>query len=422
MKRLHPAWIVAGCTFFALLVAAAIRSTPGVLIVPLEAEFHWSRATISFAVAVNILLYGLLGPFAVALLERFGMRRTVGSALALLAVGVGLTPLMTQSWQLVGLWGVLVGCGSGVVAMVLASTVASRWFVQKRGLVTGVLMASTATGQLLFLPVLAYLAETVGWRAVSLTVATAAALMIIPVSAFMWDRPSDRGVPPYGGTTIVNRVAPTVNPVRRAMGALSTGLASRDFWLLGGSFFVCGASTNGLIGTHLIPACVDQGIPEVTGAGLLAAMGIFVMVGTTLSGWLSDKWDNRMLLAWYYGLRGLSLIFLPFALESGTVGYVGLGVFAVFYGLDWIATVPPTVRLAARCFGEENAPIMFGWIAAAHQLGAASAAWLAGVARVGTGSYLVAFITAGALCMVASVLVAFIGRGAEGGVTRPAAA
>ena len=411
MRRLHPAWIVAACTFAVLLVAAGTRATPGVLIVPLEAEFGWSRATISFAVAVNILLYGLIGPFAAALLERFGLRRTVGSALALLAVGVALTPMMTQAWHLVMLWGVLVGSGSGVVALVLASTVASRWFSHRRGLVMGLLTASTATGQLVFLPLLAYLAETFGWRAVSLTISGIAALMILPVAAFMWDRPSDRGIPPYGGTAVVPRVAPTVNPARRAIGALGAGVHNRDFWLLAGSFFVCGASTNGLIGTHLIPACVDQGIPEVTAAGLLAAMGVFDMVGTTLSGWLSDRWDNRILLAWYYGLRGLSLIFLPFALESGTVGYAGLAVFAVFYGLDWIATVPPTVRLAAQCFGEGNAPIMFGWIAAAHQAGAASAAWLAGLTRVGTGSYVAAFMAAGALCMVASVLVAFIGRG-----------
>ncbi|MGI4950174.1 MAG: MFS transporter [Janthinobacterium lividum] len=412
MSRIHPAWIVAGCTFTVLLVAAGVRSTPGVLIVPLEAEFGWSRATISFAVAVNILLYGLIGPFAAAIIERFGLRRTVGSALALMALGVALTPLMTQSWHLVLLWGVLVGSGCGVTAMVLASTVAARWFSARRGLVVGLLTASTATGQLIFLPLLAHLADAYGWRAVSLAISAVAALLIVPVLGFMWDRPVDRGVPPYGGTAIVPRVPSKVNPVRRALTALRTGFGNRDFWLLAGSFFVCGASTNGLIGTHLIPACVDHGIPEVTAAGLLAAMGVFDMVGTTASGWLSDRVDNRMLLAWYYGLRGLSLLFLPVAFSAGfdDIGYAGLALFAVFYGLDWIATVPPTVRLAARCFGEENAPVMFGWIAAAHQAGAASAAWLAGLTRVGTGSYTAAFVGAGALCLVASVLVAFIGR------------
>ncbi len=415
MKRLHPAWIVAACTFLVLLAAAGIRSTPGVLIVPLEAEFGWSRATISFAVALNILLFGLIGPFAAAVIERFGLRRTVGSALALLSFGVALTPFMTQPWHLVLLWGLVVGTGSGVTGMVLASTVASRWFRQKRGLVVGLLTASTATGQLVFLPALAYLAEHVGWRAVSIVVSLIAAALILPIARFMTDRPSDLGIPPYGGTAVVPRQVLTVNPARRALGALRYGFGNRDFWLLGGSFFVCGASTNGLIGTHLIPACMDNGIPELTGAGLLAMMGIFDLVGTTLSGWLSDRWDNRMLLAWYYGLRGLSLLFLPFAFEAGFAGYgyAGLGLFAVFYGLDWVATVPPTVRLAARCFGEENAPVMFGWIAAAHQAGAASAAWFAGLVRVGTGSYLTAFMISGALCLLASMMVAFIGRGLE---------
>lgn len=411
MRRVHPAWIAFAVTFLVLLVAAGIRSAPSVMIVPLEAEFGWSRATISAAVAVNIFLYGLGGPFAAAIIERFGLRRTVGTALAVVALGVGLTPYMTQPWHLVALWGVVVGGGSGVTALVLGTTVAARWFEARRGLVVGMLTASTATGQLVFLPLLAYLADAVGWRTVSLTLAAVSAVLIVPVLGLLRDRPSDLGIPPYGGRAVVPRVVPTVNPAVRAVRALGTGLRSRDFWLLSGSFFVCGASTNGLIGTHLIPACIDHGIPEVAAAGLLAAMGVFDMVGTTLSGWLSDRWDNRMLLAWYYGLRGLSLLFLPFAFDFGLFGFTfaGLSVFAVFYGLDWIATVPPTVRLTARCFGEENAPVMFGWIAATHQLGAACAAWLAGFARVETGSYLVAFMGAGALCFVASVMVAFIG-------------
>ena len=412
MKRLHPAWIVAGCTFFVLLATAGIRSAPGVMIVPLETEFHWSRATISFAVALNILLFGLIGPFAAAVIERFGLRRTVGYALGMVAIAVATTRYMTQPWQLILLWGLVVGAGTGVTGMVLSSVVAARWFVHRRGFVVGLLTASTATGQLVFLPGLAYLAETVGWRAVSLVVAAVAAALILPVSRLMVDRPSDLGIPPLGGTVVVPRVVPKVNPARRAIDALRFGLGNKDFWLLGGSFFVCGASTNGLIGTHLIPACLDHGIPEVTGAGLLAMMGIFDMVGTTFSGWLSDRVDNRMLLSWYYGLRGLSLMFLPFAFGTDVAGfgYGGLALFAVFYGLDWVATVPPTVRLAARCFGEENAPVMFGWIAACHQAGAASAAWLAGIIRVETDSYLLAFMLSGAACLVASIMVAFIGR------------
>ena len=296
-RRIHPAWTVAACTFLVLLVAAGIRSVPGVLIVPLEAEFGWSRATISFAVAVNILLYGLAGPFAAAIVERSGLRRTIAVALVMVSSGVALTPLMWEPWQLVLLWGVVVGSGSGVTALVLASIIASRWFSSRRGLVMGVLTASTATGQLVFLPLLAHLNESIGWRAVSITIAAVAACLIVPVLLFMRDRPSDLGIPPYGGIAVVPYARPTVNPAVRAVRALGTGLRSRDFWLLGGSFFVCGASTNGLIGTHLIPACFDNGIPEVMAASLLAAMGVFDMVGTTLSGWLSDRWDNRALLA-----------------------------------------------------------------------------------------------------------------------------
>ena len=273
----------------------------------------------------------------------------------------------------------------------------------------GLLSAATATGQLLFLPVLAKLTESHGWRWASVLVAIVAAGIIPFVLLFLRDRPADLGVPPYGGDRVVPYVRPAVNPAKRALLALRTGLGRRDFWLLGGTFFICGASTNGLIGTHLIPACVDHGIPEVRAASLLAAMGALDLVGTTCSGWLSDRFDNRVLLAWYFGLRGLSLLFLPFALDVGVIGWGGLAVFAAFYGLDWIATVPPTVRLAAQCFGEQEAPVMFGWIAAAHQLGAGAAAWLAGVTRVGTGSYMAAFMVSGALCLVASILVAFIG-------------
>ena len=407
VSRIHYGWIVAAVTFLVLLTAAGVRSTPGVLLVPLEQEFGWSRATISFAVAVNIFLYGLAGPFAAAVLERFGLRRTIIAALAVIATGVALTPLMQQSWQLVLLWGIVVGSGTGVTAMVLGATVAARWFKTQRGLVVGVLTASTATGQLVFLPLYASLVETHGWRAVSMTIASVAALMIVPVALLMRDRPSDMGIPPYGGTTVVPMAPPVANPIRRAISALREALAYRNFWLLSGSFFICGASTNGLIGTHLIPACLDHGIPEVASASLLAIMGIFDFFGTTASGWLSDRLDNRRLLAWYYGLRGLSLIALPFMFQYS---FYGLGLFAVFYGLDWIATVPPTVRLTAQTFGEQGAAVYFGWIAATHQLGAAFAAWMAGLMRESTGDYLSAFMAAGLLCLGASVMVSLIDR------------
>ncbi len=404
--RLHYAWIMAGITFVVLLVAAGLRSSPSVMIIPLQSEFGWSRATISFAIAVNIALYGLAGPFAAALIERFGMRICVAASLALIGAAMLGTTAMRTPWELVMLWGVVVGSGTGVIALVLGATVAGRWFKERRGLVMGALTASTATGQLVFLPNLAMLATHEGWRAVSIALAIVALALTLPVLLLMRDRPADLGLPPFGGATVEPPPPPGVNPILRAFAALRTGLGNRDFWLLGGSFFICGASTNGLIGTHLIPACVDHGIPEVTAAGLLACMGVLDLFGTTASGWLSDRVDNRALLAWYYGLRGLSLLFLPFAFHWS---FWGLSAFAVFYGLDWVATVPPTVRLAAKSFGEENTAVMFGWIASAHQLGAATAAWGAGFLRVESGDYLSAFMASGALCLVASLMVSFIG-------------
>ena len=406
-SRVHYAWVVAAVTFGVLLTAAGIRSTPGVLMVPLETEFGWSRSTISFAVAVNIFLYGLAGPFAAAILERFGLRRTIMAALLIIAIGVALTPLMQQSWQLVLLWGIVVGSGSGVTALVLGATVAARWFDKQRGLVVGVLTASTATGQLVFLPLFASLLQSYGWRSVSLTIAGVAAVMIAPVALLMRDRPADMNLPPYGATAISPTRPPAPNPIRRAFSALREACGYKNFWLLSGSFFICGASTNGLIGTHLIPACLDHGITEVAGASLLAAMGIFDFFGTTISGWLSDRVDGRKLLAWYYGLRGLSLICLPFTFQYS---FYGLSLFAVFYGLDWIATVPPTVRLTAQTFGEQGVAVYFGWIAATHQLGAAFAAWMAGFLRTATGDYMSAFMSAGVLCLAASIMVTFIGR------------
>lgn len=403
----HPAWRMLALTFLVLLVGAGTRATPGVLIVPLEQDFGWSHATISAAIAINILLYGMMGPFAVAVMERFGLRRTVCTTLLVMALGVALTTLMHQPWHLMLLWGLVVGSGSGMVSMVLGATVANRWFQHNRGLVLGLLTASSATGQLIFLPVLASLATHAGWRWVALTVALAAALLAVPVALWLRDRPVDLGVPPYGADTVEEHHPSAINPAVRALRALRTGVRSRDFWLLAGSFFICGASTNGLVGTHLIPACIDHGIPEVRAAGLLALMGIFDLLGTTGSGWLTDRVDSRFLLFWYYGLRGLALIYLPFSLDE--VSVYGLPLFALFYGLDWIATVPPTVRLAERAFGRENAALMYGWIAAAHQIGASFAAGLAGYVRTSTGSYTSAFLAAGGLCLAASLLVLLIG-------------
>lgn len=405
--KFHYGWVIVGVTFTTLLIGAGVRSAPGVLLVPLETEFHWSRATISFAIAVSLLLYGLAGPFSASFMERFGIRRTMLAALSLLAVGVALTTLMRESWQLVLLWGVVVGAGAGVIANVLGAVVAARWFTARRGLVVGLLTGSAAAGQLIFLPTFAAITEHYGWRAMSLTV-TAVALVVIPIVAIlMRERPEDVGLAPYGETGGPKPVAaaPSGNPFGLAIRTLAEATHARDFWLLAGSFFCCGASTNGLIGTHLIPACLDNGIPEVASAGLLAGMGIFNVVGTTASGWLSDRVDNRVLLAVYYSLRGLSLLFLPFSFVS----FYGLSLFAIFYGLDWIATVPPTVRLSVNAFGKQKAGIVFGWIFASHQLGSAAAAYFAGLMRADLGSYLEAFILSGVLCFAAALMVMFIG-------------
>ena len=400
-RAIHPAWIALAVTFFVLLSAAAVRATPGVLFLPLEQEFRWTRSTVSLAVSVNILLYGLVGPFAGALMQRLGVRRTTMLALALLATGVSLATLVTQPWQLVLLWGVVVGTGSGMAALVLGATIVNRWFVARRGLAMGILTASTATGQLIFLPLLASVIQRSGWRFGILIVASVAALMIPLVFVLLRERPADVGLSAYGGTDSAAPTATTANPARIAIEALRDGLRSRDFWLLSLTFVICGASTNGLVGTHLIPAAHDHGIPEVRAAGLLAIMGIFDLAGTTASGWLSDRWDSRRLLAWYYGLRGLSLLFLPFALGSAGTA---LWVFAVFYGLDWIATVPPTVKLATDAFGSARAPVMFGWIAAGHQVGAALTALSAGWVRTTLGDYQLAFWSSGALCLLAAIL------------------
>jgi sugar phosphate permease len=410
-KRVHYAWIVAAATFIVLLTAAGVRAVPGVLIVPLEHEFGWNRATLSLAVSINLLLYGLCGPFAAALMERFGLRRLMIGSLLVIASAVALTTQMRSSWQLVLLWGAVVGLGTGAMAGWVAATVANRWFSQRRGLVVGVLTASAATGQLLFLPLLASLAVSAGWRWSVITVAAVALLVVPIVAVVVRDRPQDLGLRPFGEPESAPSVpAPdraTNNPMGAALATLRSVAGNRDFLLLAGSFFICGATTNGLIGTHLIPASIEHGIPEVTAAGFLAAMGVFDLVGTTCSGWLSDRFNNRWLLAWYYSLRGLSLLFLPYAFGHG---YSGLAIFIVFYGLDWVATVPPTVRLTADLFGKERVPTVFAWIFTAHQLGAAAAALGAGALRTWLGDYQIAFMSAGILCLLAAGMAARIGR------------
>ena len=399
-SKIHYAWVVAGVTFLVLMASAGIRATPSILMVPLQHEFGWSTVAISSAIAVNIALFGLIGPFAASLMARHGVRKIALPAVALLAIAVGSSATMRAQWQLMLFWGVLVGTGTGVTATVLAAVVVTRWFEERRGLVLGALSAANATGQLVFLPLLAHLVTTHGWRAVVYLVAACAALVFLLLFVILKNQPSDLGLRPYG--VHVHAPHPVALPTKSPLACLAWAAKSREFWILSGTFFVCGSSTNGLIGTHLIPACMDHGIPEVRAAGLLAVMGIFDLAGTTFSGWLTDRFNSRHLLFWYYALRGLSLLFLPYSLLHPTGG---LSLFAIFYGLDWIATVPPTVHLTSNTFGKENVGIVYGWIVAAHQLGASLAAITAGSIRTYLGDYRDAFWLSGAMCMLAATLL-----------------
>ncbi|MDN3954666.1 MFS transporter [Sporolactobacillus laevolacticus] len=399
--KLYYGWVVVLVTFITLLVSAGVRSMPSILIVPFQQEFGWSRGSISSVISIGILLYGLVGPFSAALLQKFGIRRVVVGSLAVLALSLAITPMMTALWQFELLWGLISGLATGMMANVLGVTVSNNWFVERKGLVVGMLTASSATGQLLFLPMLAKITVGAGWRYAMYTVVLVVVLAMIIVALWMRNHPYDMNLAPYGSKELVQPEPIKGNSFLVPLIALRSALANRTFWLLAGTFFFCGFSTNGLIGTHLIPAGHDHGISEVTTAGLLALMGVFDLVGTTLSGWLSDRMDSRKLLFWYYGLRGLSLLFLPYALDEASPM---LMIFSVFYGLDWIATVPPTVKLAAKEFGNAKAGMIFGWVAVAHQVGASVAAFGAGAMRDWLGSYTVPFIAAGAVCLLAALM------------------
>ena len=408
-RNIHNGWAMVGVTFLTALISAGTVGAPGVFIVPLQHEFGWTTAEISSALSIRFILFGLMAPFAAALLNRYGLRNVTLSTQLIVASALLASLAMTKLWQLMLLWGVVIGIGTGMTALVLGATIAARWFTARRGLVVGILTASVATGQLVFLPLLAGITERLGWR-----VALSLMCVMLGVAAFavlllMRDRPSDLGLRPFGDEGTAPLPAPAANnaPIMAAaLGTLRDAARTRVFWILFATFFICGASTNGLVQVHLIPMCLDFGIPQIQAASLLAAMGIFDFFGTIASGWLSDRYDNRYLLFWYYGLRGLSLLFLPFTDFS----FYGLSLFAMFYGLDWIATVPPTVRLTAQRFGPERANLVFGWIFAGHQLGAGTAAFGAGLSRTLLASYLPAFFVAGALCIVAALITLAIAR------------
>ncbi|MFI0736214.1 MFS transporter [Streptomyces sp. NPDC021225] len=409
--RIHRAWWVAAVTFVTIIGAAGFASLPGLLIEPLHEEFGWSRGLIGFAVSVNLALYGLTAPFAAALMDRFGIRKVVACALMVIATGAVLTVFMTAAWQLVLCWGVLVGLGSGSMALAFAATVTNRWFVQRRGLVTGILTAGGASGQLVFLPALSWIVEHHHWRPAAVTVAVAAFAVVPFVWLLLRDHPADVGLAAYGAEgPPAPKPAPQRGAARRAVTALLSAARTGPFWLLAGTFAICGASTNGLVKTHFVPAAHDHGMPVTAAASLLAVIGIFDIVGTVASGWFTDRFDARRLLAVYYALRGLSLMFLPMLLADSV--HPPMIFFIVFYGLDWVATVPPTIALCREHYGEDSA-IVFGWVLASHQVGAGVVAFLGGMARDTFGSYDVVWYGAGALCAMAALMALVIRRERE---------
>ncbi|MDR6987829.1 MFS family permease [Paenarthrobacter nitroguajacolicus] len=433
-RRLHPAWIVAAVAFLALVGAAGFRAAPGVLMVPLQEEFGWSTTVLSLAASINLVLFGLTAPFAAALMERFGIRKVTSLALCLIGLGSALTVFVNQSWQILLTWGLLIGLGTGSMALVFAATIANTWFAKSRGLVIGILTAGSAAGQLVFLPFIAALAQNPGWRGASLLIA-AGALAVVPlVLRWLRNSPADVGVLPYGaeepaaqvvdaGSTATpdgkpgavvaspGTVAPkdSANAAVRALQVLKRATKVRTFWALAAGFAICGATTNGLIGTHFIPSAHDHGMPETTAAGLLAVVGIFDIVGTIASGWLTDRFNPKVLLAVYYQFRGIGLLVLPLLLGSSVEP--SMIIFVVVYGLDWVATVPPTAAICRSVFGADGS-VVFGWVFAAHQLGAAAAALAAGFIRDATGHYNYAWLGAAAMCTVAAVISATIRKDA----------
>ncbi|MGX2960316.1 MFS transporter [Peribacillus sp. JNUCC 23] len=408
MKRIHYSWFILTVTFFSIIVAGIVMSSSGVFINPFENEFGWDRSVIALAFAISMFFYGISGPFMAALLDVIGLKKMMIVSMATLLTGIILIIIMNQSWQLIIIWGFIIGLGSSLFLTVLSPYVANHWFEKRRGLAVGILTASTATGQLILLPVLAAIIENYSWRPAIGLMMILSFIMLIIIFLFMKNTPKDVGILPYGHEEEIqeSNEGQKENPIVIAFNGLFEAVKVKEFWLLAGSFFICGLSTSGLIGTHFVSYCISFGIPLVTAASILSFMGIFNLVGTTLSGWLSDRFDNRWLLFWYYGLRGVSLVFLPCALNEGSITM--LVIFTVFYGLDWIATVPPTISISRQIFGINKSGIVYGWIYAFHQAGAAAAAYGGGLIYKFFNTYTWAFFLAGVFCLLASLFVIII--------------
>ncbi len=399
-KRIYYGWVIVGITAFVLLVAAGVRAASGVLVTPLQDDFGWSRSSIGFAIMISLVFYGLAGPIGGSLMDRYGPKRLMLVGLVLTALSSAMTAISAALWQFTAVWGVTGGLGTGVVATVLGATVANRWFVKRRGLALGIFGAASSAGQLIFVPLLILVVNVSGWRGALLMLGIITAVLLVPVLLFMRDAPSDLGLRPLGGTD-----QPAAPQMVRATGVMRGAVRVPEFWLLAGSFFVCGATSVGIIGTHFLAYSSDKGIAERTAAIVLSLMGMMNFVGTIASGWLADRYDPKKLLAGYYIFRGLSLFVLPFSTSN-----LGLAVFAIFFGLDYIATVPPTVSLTADIFGRRNVGTVFGWIFAAHMFGAALVAWMSGLIRDTLGDYQVAFLSAGVIAVIGGLMALRIDR------------
>jgi MFS family permease len=408
-RAIFYGWIVVAVTAIVVLVTAGVRSAPGAFILSMTEEPGWSTASVSFAAAMGFVVFGLAGPLSGWLMGRIGVRNVVLLSLTVTGTALLATSLVREIWQLTLFFGLISGLGTGLVASVLGPTVATRWFIKDRGLVTGILGASTSTGQLIFFPLLTALAVTAGWRLGAIVLAVLTFALILPVVAWVRNDPADVGARPLGA--VDGEVAHVPPPDR---GIMRQAVRTADFWFLAGTFFVCGATSNGLVGQHFIPHAVDHGFTAVAASGALAVMGVFNFMGTIASGWLTDRWDPRKLLLIYYTFRGLSLFMVPFIHDTMTIG-----AFAVLFGLDYIATVPPTVALVADRFGRRNVGIVYGWVFAAHMIGAAIAAWAAGIVRDSVGDYAAAFVAAGWIAIIAGFAAMGIKRSGGPAVTVP---
>lgn len=393
--RLHRAffygWLVVAVAAVVVLITAGVRSAPGAFLLSMTDEPGWGTASVSFAAAAGLVVFGLAGPLSGWLMGRIGVRNVVLASLGITGAALLVTSLVREVWQLTLVFGLVSGLGTGLVASVLGPTIATRWFVKDRGLVMGIFGASNSAGQLLFVPILTSLAVLLSWRTGAIVLGVLALLLVVPVLLWVRNGPSDVGARPRGAPD--GPIEPPRPPDR---GVMRRAVRTSDFWFLAGTFFICGATSNGLVGQHFIPHAVEHGFTPVAASMALAVMGVFNFIGTIASGWLTDRFDPRRLLLMYYTFRGVSLLFVPFIHDTATIG-----AFAILFGLDYIATVPPTVALAADRFGAHNVGVVYGWIFAAHMLGAAIAAWVAGIVRESVGDYAAAFVAAGWIAVLA---------------------